>query len=139
MKTRLNFVSNSSSSSSIVYGNVVEYDNIEELIKDESNNIVCALDAQGTSGECEDFVFRVTPERLKILRDNGIDISDGQFLNVMKEWHNDGEVVKIEEPLEGGRIFELTKDYSSPNTDKANDKHFLKWMHYRAWASIDED
>ena len=139
MKTRLNFVSNSSSSSSIVYGSVVNYDDIGELIKDENNNIMCILDSQGTSGDVADFVFRVTPERLKILNDNGIKIDDGQFINVIKEWYNDGEVVAIDEPLAGGRIFEVEKDYSSPNTDKADDKRFLKWMHYRAWQTMDDD
>ncbi len=138
MKTRQGYVSNSSSTSFIVYGKELDYYDALEAMKDESNNVICILHHKGTSGECEDFVFRMTDYRMKALkkgekslRKNMIDIENGKFLLIMKEWFNDGGVMDITEPLTGGRIYEVRKDDSSPTTDSNRDRNFAKWMKLR--------
>ena len=119
MKVRLNYVSNSSSSSFIVYGRELDYHEAVELMADKDNNVMCILDKKGTSGEGEGFVFRMTSHRMDILKGNGIDIEKmkGRYLLAMKEWRNNGGVLDITEPLTGGRVFEIRKDNSSPASD----------------------
>jgi hypothetical protein len=133
MKARNGYVSNSSSSSFIVYGRELDYYEALERMADNGNNVMCILDRKGTSGEVEDFVFRMTNRRMNILESNGIDIEqmNGRYLLVMKEWFNDGGVMDITEPLTGGRIFEITKDDSSPTSDSDNDRNFARWVKSR--------
>ena len=130
MKVRINYVSNSSSSSFIVYGKKLDYYDALELMKE--NSVICILDRQGISGEVEDFVFEMTDGRLKKLEKNGIDVSNGEFILVMEKWDNGEEIMDVLQPLTGGRFFEVTKDESSPNTLKDNDKNFVRWVKSKA-------
>ena len=134
MKIRSNFVSNSSSSSFIIYGKKIDFYDInqEDLLDATKNKIICVLDGQGTSGEVEDFVFTVTPERIATLQKNKIPFENGEFFEVMKEWGSDEEVINITEPLTGGRLYTIKKDYSSPNNDSAKNKDFLEWVHFKS-------
>ena len=133
MKVRLNYVSNSSSSSFIVYGRELDYHEAVELMADKDNNVMCILDKKGTSGEGEDFVFRMTSHRMDILKGNGIDIEKmkGRYLLAMKEWRNNGRVLDIAEPLTGGRVFEIRKDNSSPASDSDSNMNFARWVKSR--------
>ena len=133
MRVRNGYVSNSSSSSFIVYGRELDYYEALEMMADNGNNVMCILDREGTSGEVEDFVFRMTNRRMNVLESNGIDIEqmNGRYLLVMKEWFNDGGVMDITEPLTGGRIFEIRKDDSSPTSDSDNDRNFARWVKSR--------
>ena len=132
MKTRTSFVSNSSSSSFIVYGKKTYFDELDKDMTKDGHEVICVLDSQGISGDVEDFVFTVTPYRVKQLDKCGIGFrSRGHFIEVFKRWHNDDVVMDITEPLTGGRIMSITKDYSSPCTDADNDKDFRKWLEYK--------
>ena len=133
MKTREGYVSNSSSSSFIVYGRELDYHEAVELMADKDNNVMCILDKKGTSGEGEDFVFRMTSHRMDILKGNGIDIEKmkGRYLLAMKEWRNNGRVLDIAEPLTGGRVFEIRKDNSSPTSDSDSNMNFARWVKSR--------
>ena len=131
MKTRTGYVSNSSSSSFIVYGKELDYYDALEAMAGDGKKVVCILPRKGTSGDTEDFVFRMTDYRMKALEKNGICIEDGRFMLVMKEWHNDGGVMDITEPLTGGRIYEITSDDSSPISDSDRDRNFAKWIKLR--------
>ena len=133
MRTRNGYVSNSSSSSFIVYGRELDYYEALDEMADDEKNVICILDHKGTSGEVEDFVFRMTDHRMNMLEKNGIDVEqmDGRYVLVMKEWFNDGGVMDITEPLTGGRIFEVRKDDSSPCTDSDRDRNFARWVKVR--------
>ncbi len=130
MKIRSNFVSNSSSSSFIIYGKKIDFYDInqEDLLDATKNKIICVLDGQGTSGECENFVFTVTPARIKLLQKNKIPFENGEFYEVIKQWKDDEEIINITEPLTGGRLYTIVKDYSSPATDSERNPDFLKWV-----------
>lgn len=134
MRTRNGYVSNSSSSSFIVYGKELDYYDAIELMADNENKVICILDHKGTSGDVEDFVFRMTNHRMSVLEKNGIDVAqmDGRYILVMKEWFNDGGVMNITEPLTGGRIFDVRKDDSSPCTDSDRDRNFARWVKCRS-------
>ena len=133
MRIRNGYVSNSSSSSFIVYGRELDYHEAVELMADKDNNVVCILDKKGTSGEGEDFVFRMTSHRMGILEGNGIDIEKmkGRYLLALKEWCNNGRVLDIAEPLTGGRVFEIRKDNSSPASDSDSNMNFARWVKSR--------
>lgn len=131
MRIRNGYVSNSSSSSFIVYGQELDYHEAIEQMADDDKKVICILDKKGTSGEVEDFVFRITNQRMNMLEKAGIEVEHGKYLLVMKEWLNNGGVMEIAEHLTGGRIFEVRKDYSSPNTDSDKDRNFLKWVKWR--------
>ena len=133
MRIRNGYVSNSSSSSFIVYGRELDYHEAVELMADKDNNVVCILDKKGTSGEGEDFVFRMTSHRMDILKGNGIDIKKmkGRYLLAMKEWRNNGRALDIACPLTGGRVFEIRKDNSSPASDSDSNMNFARWVKSR--------
>lgn len=133
MRIRNGYVSNSSSSSFIVYGRELDYHEAVELMADNDNNVMCILNKKGTSGEGEDFVFRMTDHRMDILKGNGIDIKKmkGRYLLAMKEWRNNGRVLDITEPLTGGRVFEIRKDNSSPASDSDSNMNFARWVKSR--------
>ena len=103
------------------------------MMADKDNNVMCILDKKGTSGEGEDFVFRMTSHRMGILKGNGIDIKKmkGRYLLAMKEWRNNGRVLDITEPLTGGRVFEIRKDNSSPASDSDSNMNFARWVKSR--------
>lgn len=134
MKTRAGYVSNSSSSSFIVYGKELDYYDALEAMADDGKKVICILPRKGISGEVEDFVFRMTNHRMNALEKAGIDVErwDGRYYLVMKEWFNDGGVMDITEPLTGGRIFEVRKDDSSPTTDSDRDRNFARWLKQRS-------
>ena len=99
-------------------------------MSDETKNkIICVLDGQGTSGECENFVFTLTPARIKMLQKNKIPFENGDFFEVIKQWDNDSGIINITEPLTGGSLYTIRKDYSSPTTDNDKNPDFLKWVH----------
>ena len=133
MRIRNGYVSNSSSSSFIVYGRELDYHEALELMADKHNNVVCILNKKGTSGEGEDFVFRMTNHRMDILESNGIDIEKmkARYLLALKEWCNNGRVLDIAEPLTGGMVFEIRKDNSSPTSDSDSNMNFARWVKSR--------
>ena len=134
MKSRFGYVSNSSSSSFLVYGLQTEtYDDIREWLE-EGRTVYCIDEGAGTSGDCEDFVFKMTPERFDLLkkyedrmmRDRCVDIicADSSWIECLDE--------KVGHPdLSGGMFFHFYRDYSSPQTEAVDDKDFLEWIKYR--------
>lgn len=138
MRKRNGYVSNSSSSSYIVYGEEVVVKALDGLLE-QGNKIVCVDEDAGTSGECEDFIFTLTPERLAVLRKYGVKLENMTFIKVLKECDVDGRnghEFKVEEPMEKGAFFSFDKDYSSPNDDTADGKKFMKWV---MWVCPDDD
>lgn len=132
MRLRVGYVSNSSSTSFIVYGAIVDYSDVEKLISD-GYEVICILDSKGTSGDVADFVFTVTQYRLKVLSEHGIDISNGEFIQV--KGHvcvGENDELMITSPLSGGRLMEIDEDYSSPNSDSDNDQKFADWVEFNS-------
>ena len=130
MKIRYSYVSNSSSSSFIIYGNKLIYDEAIKAIKDKSKNIMCVFEGAGTSGDCGDFVFTMTKDRFDLFKKYDVSLKDAKFYDVIKIWGTD--IVDVKEPLTGGRLYEVSKDESSPWNDNADDKMFMKWLMRRA-------
>ena len=133
MKTRTNYVSNSSSTSFVVYGRELDYYEALETMADDAKKVICILSGKGTSGDVEDFVFRMTNYRMNELEKAGIDINgmDATYLLAMKCGRNEVGSMDITEPLTGGMIFTFMKDYSSPNTDDDTDEKFANWVKWR--------
>ncbi len=133
MKIRANYVSNSSSSSFLVYGNQCGFDDIERLLG-EGKEIWCVDYGAGTSGDCADFVFKMTKERFDFLKQYRETLEYKQ-MDIVCEKFIVGESrfeEKIEIPsLRGGRFFNYDRDYNSPHTDDADDEDFLEWIQYR--------
>ena len=133
MSIRYGYVSNSSSSSFIVYGKKLGLSEALELCKVEGNKVACILPGCGHSGDCADFVFTLSEGRLALLKKCGIDISkyewNAEFYLSKKEWYNElSSIHEVDEPLDGGCLFVVHKDYSSPVTDADDDEGFLEWL-----------
>ena len=129
MKTRSGYVSNSSSSSFLVYANPVSYSAALAMMGER--NITCVLKGQGTSGDAEDFVFKMTEGRMKILKKNHIDVSDGLFLEIIRKFEPKDGMVTIDSDLDGGALFDVVKDDSSPYTDDDDDTSFVDWAEWK--------
>ena len=125
MKTRLGFVSNSSSSSCVLTGVSVPFKEVQSLVSG-GVQVWCSHDGGGLSGDCADFVFQVTPERLQLMLDyaDAIEHLSRRILFVAKAGA---------ESL--WRTFGVMRDYSSPPIADDNDedgiRHFLEWIEYR--------
>lgn len=128
MKIRVGYVSNSSSSSFIVYGIVMDYDKAVESI--DTCNVYCIINGGGASGDVADFVFKLTHGRLKKLNKKKIDISNAMFIDVLKEFREEG-ITDIDKPLRGGALFDICRDDSSPCSDSDNDRAFAEWIKYK--------
>ena len=130
MKTRNGYVSNSSSSSFLVYGNECDFNEIESRIE-EGKNVICADYGGGFSGDCADFVFKMTKERLEllkpyfgILRRRGVSIISVDF-SLIEDYFDEKTRIPA---LKGGKFFEYSRDYSSPHTDSVDDEDFKDWL-----------
>lgn len=117
MKTRVSFVSNSSSSSFVVIGKpVISLDEAVELSKN-GHTVIAELDDCGHSGDVEDFIFRITEQTAEILKNSKrtayqkpayIDVSrivgeSDDYVEISEDDHNDGS-----------RIWFFDKDDSAP-------------------------
>ena len=101
MKSRFGYVSNSSSSSFLVYGlPTVDFDDVKQWL-DEGRKVYCIDEGAGTSGDCADFV--------------GI-----ECLDEVREYGG----------LSGGMFFHYYRDYKSPGTDSVDDENFVEWIKY---------
>ena len=133
MKTRTNYVSNSSSSSFVVYGTICDFEDIAKTL-DQGREVICVECGAGTSGDCADFVFNMTKERLALLekykdiiRHKGIEIICKSF-SVSEDRCDE----RLSMPdLRGGQFFDFDMDYSSPKTDRIDDEDFVEWIKYR--------
>ena len=127
---RMGYVSNSSSSSFIVYGEVVGYrDALERM---DGANVYCIVKDGGTSGDVADFIFRMSPGRMDRLAKAGVDVSKEMFIDVGKVMKTNGfYVCDIAEPLTGGGVYDFDMDHSSPGTDSDDDGNFIDWIGHR--------
>ena len=133
MKSRFGYVSNSSSSSFLVYGVPTEdFDDVKQWL-DEGRKVYCIDEGAGASGDCADFVFLVTPERYELL---------GQYKKELEKRHvavicadfvgvECLDEVKEHGGLSGGMFFHYYRDYKSPSTDSVDDEDFVEWIKYR--------
>ena len=128
MKLRGSYVSNSSSSSYIIYGDIIEsFDEIRKSLA-RGETVIGVQKDGGYSGDCADFVFNFTPERLKKL--DKCFIGDN-CLAIRKKWISKDKYGCFQIPKsEGGRLFSFRRDYSSPRTDSVADERFDTWLAY---------
>lgn len=136
MKKRIGYVSNSSTSSFLIYGNRIDtLEEAKKLCEDSNNKVMCILEGMGMSGDCGDFAFTMTSERLELLKKHRFSLEENKyrarFFLVIKQWRDDEQFV-VDKPLHGGSLFFVEKDYSSPMTDAADDKGWLDWLNVHA-------
>lgn len=117
MKIRSGFVSNSSSSSFVIFGKRIG--NPEKAIK-EGKKVFVHLDGGGTSGEAEDWGMWLDTKCWNLLKESDwfkyytphyFECPD--TFEASKEKEN---AVSISSDIEGLEIFGFNRDYSSPDT-----------------------
>lgn len=117
MKTRIGFVSNSSSSSFVVIGKrVISLDEAVELSK-KGHTVIAELDDCGHSGDVEDFIFRITEETAAILRNSRmLTWRQPTYVDVSTEVKDslDNVVITEKQRSDGSRIWFFDKDDSAP-------------------------
>lgn len=130
MKKRGGYVSNSSSSSFIVYGTVCDFDDIARIL-DKGMEVICVDFGAGTSGDCADFVFSMTKERLALLERHK-DTIRRKGICIICKWFSVSEEMYDEKmsipDLIGGKFFDFSMDYNSPSTDSIDDEDFVEWI-----------
>ena len=131
MKIRTGYVSNSSSSSFVVYGTVVTtFAELKRLLE-KGESVVCVDTGGGTSGEAQDFVFNATPERIQEIEKKYRGQKNLPFYAIQKDYivlEDDEEIDMSLPESRGHRLFRFKKDYSSPVTDGVDDEHFQDWL-----------
>lgn len=133
MKKRDGYVSNSSSSSFIVYGTVCDFDDIARIL-DQGMEVICVDFGAGTSGDCADFVFSMTKERLALLERHK-DTIRRKGIGIFCKWFSVSEEMYDEKmsipDLIGGKFFDFSMDYNSPSTDSIDDEDFVEWIKHK--------
>ena len=135
MLIRNGYVSNSSSSSFVVYGFEVDsFKKAKELVF-SGKEVYCVEQGGGWSGDCGDFVFKLTNERCELL---------SKHHRFMKEWISRINIICVEfiavggdadtdktidvPDLKDGMFFEFDRDDNSAWTDAIDDEHFQRWI-----------
>ena len=126
MKVRSNYVSNSSSSSFIIYGRTSStFEDIEEWLNEGKDAYIILRDG-GFSGDCADLVVKMTPKRYSLLRPYFYKLDDCDI--VCADFTcSEGTPVSTGR-LDGGVFFIYNMDYSSPSTDDDDDEDFDRLM-----------
>ena len=138
MKTRFGYVSNSSSSSFMVYGEETRDEAEIERAVSSGKTVVCVDEHAGCSGECADFVFRLTPERLgriKATQCMPLMLKRGRFHVLLSEETFDGDcTMDVTTPgISGKCLFKYRRDDRSPETDAVDDEEFACWLVKGTW------
>lgn len=146
MKTRFGYVSNSSSSSFVVYGNKLDTMEEIEAAVAAGRNVVMAVECGGSSGDNGDFIARITPERYALMKrklqryveknkdgdEHCIDFVDCAFKKYLDE---DEEFDEQALGLSGGEALWYDRDYNSPHSDDVDDDEWLYWLgNFMCWG-----
>lgn len=102
----------------------------------ENGKIVYCVDENGGwSGECADFAFRLTPERLEKIGANLDDcMRNKRFSAVQVEWASDSDEIQFALADRTGKcLFKFRRDDRSPETDSADDEEFVRWLDKSDW------
>ena len=138
MKIRAGYVSNSSSSSFLVYGQrTKDFDKVGEWLR-EGKKVIGVDRRGGSSGDCEDFVFVVTEERYDLLKNcvSSLKSREVEYISTVFTIVEHRFDERVEMPsLSGGRFYRYNRDYSSPSTDAVDDEKFVEWTKWRLEAS----
>lgn len=153
MKTRFGYVSNSSSSSFVIYG--TELDTIQEveLALSDGKRVVMVDEGGGTSGDCADFVMDVTRERYALMKkklalyyrkvsSGKFDDAELRFFDCEKAMYDDVDDEQIIMHAFGssrGREFYCDKDEDSPRSDAVDDKDWLYWLGHFMYDEPDDE
>ena len=129
MKTRSSYVSNSSSSSFIIYGTpAVTFDEVKQWLAD-GEEVFAVAENEGSSGDCADVVVKMTENRLDAIME-----MYGGRKKLPFHFIKNGYVFKSEDDVSfpdsnGGCLFFFDRDYSSPDDD--DEYGFSSWLDYR--------
>ena len=132
MRSRLGYVSNSSSSSFVVYGD--EAGSLDEALGwiGGGEKVICVSENSGHSGENADVVFTLTPERLKVF-EKGLAHEFGKgYFHIIRERFSgfvDDDCLAMDLPgLSAGSLFYYKMDYCSPAGDSEDDPDFVSFV-----------
>ena len=127
MKIRSGFVSNSSSSSFIVFGHKIS--NPEKAIK-ENKKVLVHIAGAGTSGDAEDWAMFLDKESYDILKEHEWFKRNSGYATYVEctdapdvDYRDD--TININSDIDGEEVFFFDRDYSSPDTVKQL-KEFLE-------------
>lgn len=119
MKIRMNYVSNSSSSSFIIIG--IRINNPLKAIK-EGKKVIVHIESGGTSGDAEDWSMELNEESYELLKNskyfkNREDraIYFEADVNACMDDNNE-EILHVLNDIKGKEIFYFDRDYSSPDS-----------------------
>lgn len=125
MKIRMNYVSNSSSSSFVIIGQ--EITDINNFLKGEKDIYVC-IENGGSSGDCADWIMKLTKESYEILIKSkwfNFHKDRARFFENESCFIDKDELLNIEKDMKEVEIFSFNRDYSSPDNIKEL-KEFLE-------------
>ena len=129
MKARLGYVSNSSSSSFLVYGNRIKDEDALERAFDEGRHVICVDECGGTSGDVAACVFDVTRERYDIIKrmlDHFFD-SQLKLIDATACAYPEDTLIELSN-CRDGRLFYFDRDENSPQSDSLKDEYFRSWL-----------
>lgn len=128
MKIRLSYISNSSSSSFIIIGRLIESEIELEKLFNENKKVLVLIENGGTSGDCEDWVAELTQKQFnklektewfQIRKDRGdVYLFDTSIKGTFRFNEVVGKYEFYDENFNQLVCREIDKDYSSPNTNK---------------------
>ncbi len=131
MKTRSSYVSNSSSSSFIIYGTpAVTFDEVKQWLAD-GEEVFAVAENEGSSGDCADVVVKMTENRLDAIMEmhGGRKKLPFHFIKKIYVFKSEDDVSFPDS--NSGCLFCFDRDYSSPKDDDDDEYGFSSWLEYR--------
>ena len=116
MKVRSGYVSNSSSSSFVIFGTRIK--NPQDVIK-SGKRVFVFIDGGGTSGEAEDWGMFLDQECFDLLQKSKWFARNKNYTTFFEcpdsFYDDENDKLVVSKPIKGVEIFGFERDYSSPN------------------------
>lgn len=114
MKIRNGYISNSSSSSFVIFGKEITMNEAKTYVNEQETFAIG--EGCGSSGVCEDYVVLLTPARLNIIFENKDLFRSFRFFASDFSSYVRDEIVKLPN-IKDKQMYFFERDYSSPSFD----------------------